>query len=103
MRGVKEPTNLSIVKSIMDDLRCVIPARERAHCVAAALAYALCRLKLREAIKNMYGAWKDEGRPELATFEDINCWVKEGRKGFTRIFSDGRDENIRQVYPSSVL
>jgi hypothetical protein len=54
----------------------------------------LRRLKLREAIKNAYGAWRDEDHPELASYEDINRWVEEGRKGFTRDFSKewGKDE-----------
>jgi len=68
-------------------LRRAVPAHERARFVEAALARELRRLKLREAIKNAYGAWKDEDHPELATFEDVNRWVAEGRKGFTRDFS----------------
>ncbi len=87
MRVVKEPIAISISKSVMDDLRRAVPARERARFIEAALTRELRRLKLREAIKNSYGAWKDEDHPELATFEDINRWVEEGRKGFTRDFS----------------
>ena len=94
MRAVKERMNLYITKSIMEDLRRVIPARERTRFVEEVLARELRRLKLREAIKNAYGAWKDEDHPELAKFEDVNCWVEEGRKGFTRDFSNewGEDE-----------
>ena len=94
MRAVKERINLYITKSIMDDLRHAIPARERTRFVEEVLARELRRLKLREAIKNSYGAWKDEDHPELATFEDVNRWVEEGRKGFTRNFSKewGKDE-----------
>lgn len=94
MRAVKERMNLYITKSIMDDLRHAIPARERTRFVEEVLARELRRRKLREAIKNSYGAWKDEDHPELATFEDINRWVEEGRKGFTRDFSAewGKDE-----------
>ncbi len=94
MRAVKERMNLYITKSLMDDFRRAIPARERTRFVEEVLARELRRLKLREAIKNAYGAWKDEDHPELATFEDINRWVEEERKGFTRDFSKewGRDE-----------
>jgi hypothetical protein len=87
MRAVKERMNLYVTKSLMDDLRRAIPARERTRFVEEVLARELRRLKLREAIKNAYGAWKDEDHPELATFEDVNRWVEEGRKGFTRDFS----------------
>jgi hypothetical protein len=94
MRTVKERMNLYITKSILDDLRHAIPARERTRFVEEILARELRRLKLRGAIKNSYGAWKDEDHPELATFEDVNRWVEEGRKGFTRDFSKewGKDE-----------
>ena len=94
MRTVKERMNLYITKSLMDDLRRVVPPRERTRFVEEVLARELRRLKLREAIKNAYGAWKDEDHPELATFEDVNRWVEEGRKGFTRDFSKewGKDE-----------
>jgi len=94
MRAVKERMNLYITKSLMDDLRHAIPARERTRFVEEILARELRRLKLREAIKNSYGAWKDEDHPELATFEDVNHWVEEGRKGFTGDFSTewGKDE-----------
>jgi hypothetical protein len=94
MRAVKERMNLYITKSLMDDFRRAIPARERTRFVEEILARELRRLKLREAIKTAYGAWKDEDHPELATFEDVNRWVEEGRKGFTRDFSKewGRNE-----------
>lgn len=87
MRAVKERMNLYITKSIMDDFRHVIPARERTRFVEEILARELRRRKLREALKKSYGAWKDENHPELATFEDVNRWVEEGRKRFTRDFS----------------
>jgi hypothetical protein len=87
MRAVKERINLYITKSIMDDLRHAIPARERTRFVEEILARELRRRKLRDVIKKSYGAWKDEDHSELATFEDVNRWVEEGRRGFTRDFS----------------
>ncbi|MFZ5880757.1 MAG: hypothetical protein ACOY0R_15425 [Chloroflexota bacterium] len=86
--------NLYITKSVMDNLREIIPARERTRFVEEILARELRRRKLRDVIKKSYGAWKDEDHPELATFEDINRWIEEGRKRFTRDFSAewGQDE-----------
>ena len=94
MRAVKERMNLYITKSIMDDLRRAIPARERTRFVEDVLARELRRRKLRETLKKSYGAWKDENHPELATFTDVNRWVAEGRKKSTRDFSAewGKDE-----------
>jgi hypothetical protein len=87
MRAVKERMNLYITKSIMDELRHSIPARERTRFVEEVLARELRRRRLREVLKKSYGAWTDENHPELATFEDVNRWVEEGRKRFTRDFS----------------
>ena len=87
MRAVKERMNLYITKSVMDDLRRVIPARERTRFVEEVLAREIRRRKLKAALKASAGAWKDEDHPELATFEDVNRWIEEGRKGFMRDFS----------------
>ena len=87
MRAVKERMNLYITKSIMEELRRIVPARDRTRFIEDILARELRRLKLREALKKSYGAWKDEDHPELKTFEDVNRWVAEGRKRATRDFS----------------
>ncbi|MCI0551979.1 MAG: hypothetical protein L0287_13585 [Anaerolineae bacterium] len=87
MPAVKERMNLYITKSIMDDLRHAIPARERTRFVEDVLARELRRRKLLDALEKAYGAWTDENHPEMKTFEDINRWVEEGRKRSTRDFS----------------
>jgi hypothetical protein len=94
MRTVKERMNLYITKSLMDDLRRAIPARERTRFVEEVLARELRRRKLREAIKTSYGAWKYEDHPELKTGKDIDRWIEKGRKSLTRDFSAewGEDE-----------
>ncbi len=94
MPEIRERLNLYLTKPLADELRRVIPARERTRFVEEVLARELRRRKLKEALKNSYGAWKDEDHPELATPEDIDRWIEEGRKGFTRDFSAewGKDE-----------
>ena len=87
MRAVKERMNLYITKSLMDELRTSIPARERTRFVEDVLARELRRRRLLGALEKSYGAWPDENHPELKTFEDINRWVAEGRKRSTRDFS----------------
>jgi len=87
MRAVKERMNLYITKSLMDELRKAVPARERTRFVEEVLARELRRKKLKAVLKATAGAWKDEDHPELATFDDVNRWIEEGRKGFTRDFS----------------
>jgi hypothetical protein len=82
----KRRVSFTFSKHLADELRRIIPANEISRFVENVLARELRCRKLREAIKNSYGAWKDEDHPELETFEDINRWVEEGRKRFTRIF-----------------
>ena len=86
MRVKKERITLRINKSLMDDLRFFIPTHKRSCFVEEVLARELRRLRLREAIKNSFGAWKAEDHLELATFEDVNHWVEESRKRATRSF-----------------
>jgi hypothetical protein len=94
MGAVKERMNLYITKSVMDELRRAIPARERTKFVEDVLARELRRLKLREAIEKSYGAWKDEDHPDMMTGEDIDRWIEEQRRLGTRDLSEewGRGE-----------
>jgi hypothetical protein len=94
MGAVKERMNLYITKSVMDELRRAIPARERTKFVEDVLARELRRLRLREAIEKSYGAWKDEDHPDMMTGEDIDRWIEEQRKLGTRDLSEewGRGE-----------
>jgi len=94
MGAVKERMNLYITKSVMDELRRAIPARERTRFVEEVLARELSRRKLREAIEKSYGAWKDEDHPDMMTGEDIDRWIEEQRKLGTRDLSEewGRGE-----------
>ncbi|HKY52847.1 MAG TPA: hypothetical protein VJM08_01020 [Anaerolineales bacterium] len=87
MPAVKERMNLYITKSLMDDLRSAIPARERTRFVEEVLARELRRRKLLDALEKAYGAWTDENHPEMKTSKDIDRWVREGRKRATRDLS----------------
>ena len=87
MRAVKERMNLYITKSLMDDLRKAVPARERTRFVEDILSRELRRRNLLDAIEKAYGAWKDEDHPELKTAGDIDNWIREGRKRMVRDFS----------------
>ena len=87
MPAVKERMNLYITKSLMDDLRTSVPARERTRFVEDILARELRRRKLLDALEKAYGAWTDENHPEMKTPKDIDRWVRDGRKRSTRDFS----------------
>jgi hypothetical protein len=84
MRAVKERMNLYITKLVADELRRLIPARERTHFVEEVLARELRRARLREVLARTAGAWKDEDHPDMMTFEDVNRWLEEIRAGSDR-------------------
>ncbi|MBU0513037.1 MAG: hypothetical protein KJ638_15230 [Chloroflexi bacterium] len=90
----KERLNLYLPKSLVENLRQYVPHRERTQFVADVLERELYRIRLHEALDKSYGAWKDEDHPELATGEDIDRWIEEGRKTLTRDWSEewGRNE-----------
>jgi hypothetical protein len=94
MRTIKERMNLYITKPLMDDLRRLVPARERTRFVEEVLARELRRRKLKEALEKSAGAWKDEDHPEMKTAADIDRWIEENRKIGTRDWSEewGYDE-----------
>lgn len=75
----KERLNLYLPKSLVDDLRDTIPARERTQFITDVLARELRRCKLLKAIENSYGAWQDEDHPNMATGRDIDYWIQEQR------------------------
>ena len=92
--GEKERLNLYLPKELVEDLRRLLPKRERNQFVIDVLTRELRRKRLLAALENSYGAWKDEDHPELATPEDIDRWIEENRKLGTRDWSKewGRDE-----------
>ena len=84
MGAVKERMNLYIAKPVADELRRLIPPRERTKFVEEVLARELRRARVREVLSRTAGAWKDEDHPELATFDDVNRWLDEIRQGSER-------------------
>jgi hypothetical protein len=83
MKAVKERLNLYLTKPVMDDLRRLVPARERTQFVEEILARELRRRRLKEALKASAGAWKDEDHPDMLTGKDIDRWIEEQRQAGT--------------------
>jgi hypothetical protein len=94
MRAVKERMNLYITKSVADELRRLIPARERTQFVEEVLARELRRARLREVLAKTAGAWKDEDHPDMLTGEDIDRWLEEQRK----IGAASREDELNQLW-----
>jgi hypothetical protein len=77
--AVRERLSLYLPRSLVEALRRAVPPRQRSEFVAEALAQSLHRLQLKEAIAAAAGCWSAEDHPELATGEDIDRWIAEGR------------------------
>jgi hypothetical protein len=94
MPVIRERLNLYLTKPVADELRRLIPARERTRFVEEILARELRRRKLKAALKESAGAWKDEDHPDMLTGKDIDRWIEEQRKLGTRDWSEewGRNE-----------
>lgn len=92
--GEKERLNLYLPKELVEDLRRLLPKRERNQFVIDVLARELRRERLKRALKDSAGAWSAEAHPELATGEDIDRWIEEHRKLGTRNLSEewGRED-----------
>jgi hypothetical protein len=56
--------NIILLASLAEDLRHYVPSRQRARCVAQAVARELHRLRLQAALEASAGAWQDAGHPE---------------------------------------
>jgi len=94
MPVIRERLNLYLTKPVADELRRLIPARERTRFVEEILERELRRRKRKAAIQDSAGAWKDEDHPDMLTGEDIDRWIEEQRKLGTRDWSEewGRHE-----------
>lgn len=100
MRVVKERMNLYLTKSVADELRRLVPPRERTRFVEEVLARELRRARLREVIEQSYGAWRDEDHPDMMTGEDIDRWIEAQRQvgaasrqeELDRLWREGEDE-----------
>ena len=90
----RERLNVYLPRDVAEDLRRLVPARERARFVSRVLRAELSRLKLLAAIDASAGAWRDEDHPDLATPADIDRWIQEGRAGLNwDHLSPGEPEN----------
>lgn len=76
--------NLVLPRDLADELCELVPARRRSQFVTEVLTRELRRKRLLQALEESAGAWSDEDHPELATAEDIDRWIAEGRAGFDR-------------------
>ncbi|MBI5192699.1 MAG: hypothetical protein HZA08_04565 [Nitrospirae bacterium] len=65
MEVVTRQANFLLPEDLLDELRKTVSKREQSKVVAEALRKELKRLKLKKAMLESFGAWKDKDHPEL--------------------------------------
>ena len=77
-----ERISIYFPKSVLDDLRRLVPARKRSALIVGLAEREVARLKTLAALDRTAGAWKDEDYPELATDEDIDNYIHDLRSSW---------------------
>ncbi len=67
---------------VLEELRRLVPPRERSKFVSEATEKELKRLKLAKVIEELRRepAWSDEDHPDLMTVEDVNRYIRRLRE-----------------------
>jgi len=78
-----ERLNIRIRRDLADELKRLVPARERSQFIVAAAAEAVARLKQQEGLREEK-IWSDESHPDLTSQEDINRYLSEMRASWVR-------------------
>lgn len=66
MISTAKQANFLLPTDIIEELRKLIPKREKSKVVTEALRKELKRIKLEHVLETSFGAWKENDHPELA-------------------------------------
>ena len=69
--------SLVLPQSLVAELRELVPPRRRSQFVAEAIAHRIALLRLRRALQQAKGSWRDEDHPEFS--EGVDKWLSELR------------------------
>ena len=70
--------NFLLPEDLLDELRKTVSKRQQSKVVAEALRKELKRLKLKKAVRESFGSWKDKDHPELK--EGTGAFIRTLRK-----------------------
>lgn len=65
MGSVTKQVNFLLPEDLLEELKKTVSKRKQSKVVAEALRKEIKLLKLREALEESFGAWKDKDHPEL--------------------------------------
>ena len=72
--------NIVLPEPLLNELKELVPARQRGRFIAEALEGALRRKRLLAVLDETAGAWTDENHPEMADGPAIDRWIEENRR-----------------------
>ncbi len=81
--GVQKIT-VTLPQAVLARLRAHVPARQRSRFILEAIEE---RLELEEqiaALNETAGAWSDQNHPEMRTDEDIDRWLSDLRRSWSK-------------------
>jgi len=78
MTVLARQANFMIPDDLLNDLKQLVGMRQQSRFVAEAIRKELQREKMKNALKNSFGAWKDEDHPELK--DGVDHYVRSQRK-----------------------
>lgn len=74
---------LSLPTTLAEQLKALVPPRQRSAFVAEALRERLEEEETLTVLEETAGIWSDENYPEFATDKDIDRWLRELRANWT--------------------
>lgn len=77
-----EPVRINVLfpADVADDLRDLVPPRQRSRFIVEAVGGELRRLRQQRALEETAGAWRAGDHPDLADGPAIDRWIAEGRR-----------------------
>jgi hypothetical protein len=86
--------NVSLPEPLLQELRELVPPRERNQFIVELIEREVKRLKVLKALELSFGAWSDEDHPDLMTVEDVDRYVRRLREGWVaRSWEEIAEEN----------
>ena len=83
--------NVTFPASLLDELRRIVPVRERNRFIVEATERELRRQRLLKALRESGGAWREEDHPDLHTPEDVERYIRRMRETW---MPGARDESV---------
>jgi len=79
-RGKTEKVSVTLPRELAGEIRSIVSQGEVSSFFAEALGHYLAYRKQKLALEKGFGAWKDEGHPDLKTPGDSTAYVRHLRE-----------------------